>query len=155
MRCLAKHPERRFSSVQALAQALYSEQSESASRILKQIASGNVTEQHQSFGANHSINSTSYFFELQQKFRNIQQWIRENSRSDKIYKRFRSLTKFEPMSAPSSGVSYSFSPTAFTLSAVNLELINHCQAELAIYIGPIAELIIERTLKNDAHYYQT
>jgi len=155
MRCLAKHPERRFSSVQALAQALYSEQSESASRILKQIASGNVTEQHQSLGANHSINSTSYFFELQQKFRNIQQWIRENSRSDKIYKRFRSLTKFEPMSAPSSGVSYSFSPTAFTLSAVNLELINHCQAELAIYIGPIAELIVERTLKNDAHYHQT
>lgn len=195
MRCLEKHPEGRFPSVQALARALDNEQNLSANKML----SGNFTEQHK-IDTNCFFNSNLDFLKLKQKFRNIQQWIKKNFQFNQLCDRLQIPGQPELMSGQSNyASSHSFSPTnlepidncqaelaineifeqlqmlnkpelasefqssslsssslpiPFALSPVNLELINSSQAELAIYIGPIAKLIVERTLKNDTHYHQ-
>ncbi len=151
MRCLEKHPDRRFSSVQALARALDDEQSASSQKMLED----NFTEQHK-ININHSFNLNLDLFKIKQKFRHIQQWIGENFHFNGFIGQFQILTPPELVSSlqSSPALSRSWSSTPLALSAVNSELIKNCQAELTIYIGPVAELIVEQTLKNDAHYHQ-
>lgn len=72
MCCLEKHPERRFSSVQVLAQALDAEQM-SSNKILP----GNFTEQYK-IGISNSFDLASKFFKLKLKLKNLQQWLMEN-----------------------------------------------------------------------------
>lgn len=202
MRCLEKHPQQRFPSVQLLAQALDNEQSASSNQIL----SGSCTKQHK-IDTNQSSHSDLDFFKLKQKFKNIQQWIVQNFHFKEIFAQFQILDRPELMSDPSSKASsrsssattflpsavnsetldscqaelaiyevfdqfqilnqpeliselqssdalrHSCLPIPSTSSTVNLELIDNYQTELAIYIGPIAKLVIEQTLK-DPQYRQ-
>lgn len=148
MRCLEKPPSRRFSSVQALTQAIDNEQSESSYKM----PGGNFTKQYQ-ISTNYSFLD---FLKIKQKFGSIQQWLLENFHFNEIFGQFQIQPQPEFVSEfqNSCALSRSCSPTAFSLSAVNSELINNCQAELAIYIGPVARAIVEQTLKKDAHYHQ-
>ena len=143
MCCLEKHPNRRFSSVQALIQAMDNEQNVLSNKSSK----GNFTEQHK-INTNHFFNSDLDFLKLKQKFRNIQQWIVENFHLNETFGQFQILNQPELMSKfQSCALSHSLLP-------VDLQLIDSSQAELAIYIGPVAKLVVEQTLRNDAHYHQ-
>lgn len=149
MRCLEKHADRRLSSVQEIAQVLNNEQSRSSSKML----SGNFTEQRKT-DLIYASNSDSGFFKLNQKFRNIQQWIKETFYFNKMLDRFPTLTQPELTSDPSTSASSYSSPIPLPLSAVSSELIANSRTELALYIGPIAKLVVEQTLENDDYYHQ-
>jgi serine/threonine protein kinase len=149
IKCLEKRPGDRFSSVQSLAQALNTEQSWTSPKILL----GNILEQNKN-KISHSFSLALKSFQLERKFRNMQEWILENFDFNRNSSLFQTLPEPKPIeSFPSYASSRFFLPTPFTLSDFNLELIDKCQLELAIYIGPIAKLVVERTL-SDIQYHQ-
>ncbi len=119
MRCLEKNPDQRFSTVQALAQALESERNTIRS----------------SFKA----------------FINLKQFAIKAFHLKKDISLCKISSQHKQVEDSLSDLSL---PKPITSSFVYLELVNNCQAELTMHIGPIAKLIVERTL-NDENCQQT
>jgi eukaryotic-like serine/threonine-protein kinase len=132
MRCLEKSPENRFPSVQALAQALDAVQNTPRDLSSSQLSKKNSTDE------NNSLNFIPSH--LLAKFVGAFKNFKENEASDELSSH--SLQSKSP------------SEKSFVLSVINSDLIDRCHAELAIHIGPIAKLIIERTLRK-VNYQQS
>jgi serine/threonine protein kinase len=145
IRCLEKHPDLRFSSVDALAQALDADKGTLPPRL------DNFSDRYRT-----DINQPLSFIlnQLREKGNliNISQHFTTFIRLYLFVNLFRSPARNEISSKSSKYLpSKMCLPALSNQSIINSKLIDQCKAELSIHIGPIASLIIERTV-NDAQY---
>jgi serine/threonine protein kinase len=149
MRCLEKNPEQRFSSVRTLAQSLEREQNtithRSSSKDLPHSNSENKTQ---------SFNLVSSYIQNNEKLKDLKRIAAKTFCLENVVNLFQDRSQCEEMEEFSNKFPESSLSKPFDSSFVYLELINKCQEELTIHIGPIAKIIVERTL-NDANCQQT
>lgn len=150
MRCLEKNPERRFSTVQALAQALESEQNTIGSNLI----SRELPKQNSANELQH-LKLISSYIQKNEIFKNLKLNfikafdLKKNVNLFQLPSQRKQVEEFSNDSLSDLSLS-----TPCTSPFVYSELINKCQAELTIHIGPIAKLIVEQTL-DDINYHRT
>jgi serine/threonine protein kinase len=142
MRCLEKSPDHRFQAVEALAQALDTEQSNVPYR------SSDLPNAYRT-DTNQSLNLVPSQSQNEGKLGSLPQWFMRCLPFYLVARLFQNPNQHELVDKPSNYLlSSPCLPIVSDLSIVNSELINKCRAELSIHIGPIAKLIIEQTLSN-------
>jgi eukaryotic-like serine/threonine-protein kinase len=147
MRCLEKRPDQRFQSVEALAQALNTEQSNIPYRL------GNLSNKYR-INITQLLNLVPSRSQNKKKLSKLPQWFMKYIPLYLVAKLFQNPDRCKLTDKPSNYLSSnSCLPIASDLSVVNSELIHTCKTELAIRIGPIARLIVEQTLE-DTQYLQ-
>lgn len=142
MRCLEKNPERRFSTVQALAQALESVQNTVGSNLIsRELPKQNSTNESQ------YLNLISSYIQKNEIFRNLRLIFIKAFDLKKSVDLFQLPSQRKQVEELSNDCLSNSSPSKPSTSPlVYLELINKCQAELTLHIGPIAKLVVEQTL---------
>lgn len=151
MRCLEKNPEKRFSTVQALAQALESVQNTVGYNLI----SRDLPKQN-SVNEPQYLSLISSYIQKNEIYRNLKLIfikafeLKNNLNLFQLPSQLKHIEEFSKDSLSNSSLSTPSTSSPF----IYLELINKCQAELALYIGPIAKLVVEQTL-DDINLYRT
>ena len=141
MCCLEKNPERRFSTVQALAQALENVQNTVGYNLIsRDLPKQNSTNEPQ------YLNLFSSYIQRNEIFRNLKLNFVKAFNLKSVYLFQLPSQRKQVAELLHDSLSNSSPSKPFTSPLVYLELINKCQAELALHIGPIAKSVVEQTL---------
>lgn len=143
MRCLEKNPERRFSTVQALAQALESVQNTVRYNLIyRDLPKQNSANEPQ------YLNLISSYIQNNEIFRNLKPIFIKAFELKKNLNLFQLLSQRRQIEVSKDSLNNSSlsKPSTSVSPLIYLELINKCQAELTLHIGPIAKLVVEQTL---------
>lgn len=138
-RCLEKHPDQRFPSVQALAQALDLEPNILPSSLV-------ATSKKNLAYVTQTLSEIPSYFQRNQQFSRARQWLKKHAYSKHRINSDQHQSELalnQPAQIPEKD---SFVPT--TCSIIHSQLIERCRTELALHIGPIASLVIEQALIN-------
>jgi serine/threonine protein kinase len=143
-RCLEKHPDQRFPTVQALALALDAEHTTSSNSLIQ--ASGKNLS-----NATQALKKITNYVQQHKPLGNVKQWFKNHAHLKHGFSPPRSQEQAPPSNPlPQDALQQSCLPSR--LAIINAQLIERCRTELAIYIGPIASLVIEQALINQQYH---
>ncbi|WP_158535146.1 serine/threonine protein kinase [Acaryochloris thomasi] len=132
-RCLEKHPDRRFPSVKALAQALDIEHETLPNSLV-------ATSRKNLAGMTQTLSEIPVHFQQSESLAQVRQWLQAHLK--------RAVSPIQSKAGRASSHSLNDLSLSSKLSIVNSQLIERCRTELAFHIGPIASLVIEQALIN-------
>ncbi|MGB7413375.1 MAG: serine/threonine-protein kinase [Thermosynechococcaceae cyanobacterium] len=138
-RCLEKNPNHRFPSVQALAQALDLEPNTSTSNLM-------VTSNKSLAYITQTLSEIPSYFQQNQQLLKARKWLKKHAHSQHRINADQNQSELALKHPVQISSKDSLLPASCLI--IHSQLIERCRAELAIYIGPIASLVIEQALLN-------